>query len=120
MTTGHNDRFAGAVTFDDVGFPSEIPVETVDGETVLFDTDNVALGMVAEYEHPLRGLMRQFGTLIDFSDTPGNIGGPAPMVGQHTREILLSLGRSDADVDDLVARNVVYEPDENYAERFVY
>jgi crotonobetainyl-CoA:carnitine CoA-transferase CaiB-like acyl-CoA transferase len=109
-----------SLTFADAEVPSEIPVETTDGETVLFDSDNVALGMVAEYEHPFRGLMRQFGTLIDFSETPGHIGGPAPIVGQHTREILLSLGRTDSDVDDLVARNVVYEPDEHYAERFVY
>jgi crotonobetainyl-CoA:carnitine CoA-transferase CaiB-like acyl-CoA transferase len=109
-----------ALAFDDVGVPSEIPLETRDGETVLFDADNVELGLVAEYEHPIRGLMRQFGNLIDFSDTPGNIGGPTPLVGQHTREILLSLGRTDADVDDLLARNVVYEPDENYVERFTY
>jgi crotonobetainyl-CoA:carnitine CoA-transferase CaiB-like acyl-CoA transferase len=109
-----------ALAFDDAGVPSEIPLETRDGETVLFDADNVELGLVAEYEHPIRGLMRQFGNLIDFSDTPGNIGGPTPLVGQHTREILLSLGRTDADVDDLLARNVVYEPDENYVERFTY
>ncbi len=108
------------LAFDDAAVPGEIPMETRDGETVLFDADNVELGLVAEYEHPVRGLMRQFGNLIDFSDTPGHIAGPPPMVGQHTREILRSLGRTDADVDDLLARNVVYEPDEGYIERFGY
>ena len=41
-------------------------------------------GMVVDYEHPIMGAMRQFGHLINFSDTPGRIYGPAPRVGEHS------------------------------------
>ena len=99
---------------DDAGVPNEIPVDTVGGELVLFDADNVALGMVAEYEHPLMGLMRQFGSLVDFSETPGKISGPPPLVGEHTREILGWLGKSSETIDGLRAAGVVTWPGDDY------
>lgn len=101
--------------FADAGVPSQVPTDTHDGELTLFDADNERLGLVAEYEHPLMGLMRQYGTLIDFSETPGHIAGPPPMVGQHTREILGWLEYSDTEIDDLRGENVVYWPDDAYS-----
>ena len=103
---------------DDAGVPNEVPVDTQGGEAPLFDADNVELGLVARYEHPLFGDTRQFGTLIGFSGTPSTIAGPPPLVGQDTRAILRELGRSDADIDTLVADAVCYEPDDHYRERF--
>ena len=70
---------------DAAGVPNEIAIDTKAGERVLFDGDNERLGLVAEYDHPLLGRMRQFGSLIDFSETPGLIHGPPPLVGEHTR-----------------------------------
>ncbi len=99
---------------DDAGVPNEIPVDTLGGELVLFDADNVALGMVAEYEHPMMGLMRQFGSLVDFSETPGEISGPPPLVGEHTREILGWLGKSTETIDALHAAGVVTWPGDDY------
>jgi len=78
----------------------------------------VALGLVARYEHALLGEMRQFGELIQFSETPGHIAGPPPLVGAETRVILYELGKTDAEIDALIADGVCYEPDEHYAERF--
>ena len=95
---------------DDNGVPNEVPFETTSGERQFFDADNVALGLVAEYEHPIIGVMRQFGTLVDFSDTPGNIAGPPPLVGQHTREIMAWLGHSDDEVAALKEQGVIYYP----------
>jgi crotonobetainyl-CoA:carnitine CoA-transferase CaiB-like acyl-CoA transferase len=104
---------------DDHGVPNEIPVDTHMGRLALHDGDNERLGLVTEYEHPLLGRLRQFGHLITFSETPGKIWGPPPLVGQHTREILHEAGLRDGDVDSLLAAGVVYEPDEHYADRFV-
>ena len=101
-------------TLDDAGVPNEIPVDTHGGEQVLFDVDNVALGMVAEYEHPMMGLMRQFGELVHFSETPGRISGPPPLVGQHTREILAWLGHDAAEIDALHTDRVVGSPEGEY------
>src|SRR6478736_2207101 len=69
---------------DYAGVPNEIPLDTLAGDTVLHDADNVALGLVAEYEHPMMGLMRQFGSLVQFSDAPYTAERAAPLVGQHT------------------------------------
>jgi crotonobetainyl-CoA:carnitine CoA-transferase CaiB-like acyl-CoA transferase len=100
---------------DEAGVPNEIAIETQAGERVLFDGDNERLGLVAEYEHPILGRMRQFGSLIDFSETPGLVHGPPPLVGQHTVEILEWLGYSAADMDELKEQRVVYWPDDDYA-----
>lgn len=99
---------------DTAGVPAEVSVETWDGETVLFDDDLVRLGLVAEYEHPLLGRVRQFGNLITFSDTPGKPGWPAPMLGQHTREILAELGYDETAIEGFRARGIVSWPDDSY------
>jgi crotonobetainyl-CoA:carnitine CoA-transferase CaiB-like acyl-CoA transferase len=95
---------------DDAGVPNEVPRDTNAGEAVFFDADNERLGLVTEYDHPIVGRMRQFGNLIDFSDTPGRIAGPPPLVGQHTREILASLGYDDEQMRSLKSEGVVYWP----------
>jgi crotonobetainyl-CoA:carnitine CoA-transferase CaiB-like acyl-CoA transferase len=98
----------------DAGVPAEVSVDTNDGEGVLHDADNERLGLVTEYPHPAVGRIRQFGTLIDFSETPTGPYDPPPLVGEHTRAILERLGYSGADVDDLLMRGIVYEPGEVY------
>ena len=99
---------------DGAGVPSEVSVDTWDGETILFDDDLVRLGLVAEYDHPLLGRVRQFGNLISFSDTPGKQERAAPMVGQDTREILAELGYDEAAIDGYRARGVVTWPGDDY------
>ena len=95
--------------------PCAVSVNTNDGELALHDADNERLGLVAEYEHPTLGRLRQFGTLIDFSESPTGPYAPPPLVGQHTREILGRIGYGDEQIDGLVARGIVYEPDDGYA-----
>ena len=99
---------------DAAGVPNEIPVESLDGDACLHDADNERLGLIAEYDHPLLGHLRQFGKLFDFPLTPYQPSAPPPLVGQHSREILHELGLRDGDVDALVAARVVYEPDDAY------
>ena len=99
---------------DDAGVPNEVPLDSIGGEVVLHDADNVALGLVAEYEHPMMGLMRQFGDLVQFSDAPSTHDRPPPLVGEHTREILGWLGHDDAEIDALRADGVVGWPGDEY------
>jgi crotonobetainyl-CoA:carnitine CoA-transferase CaiB-like acyl-CoA transferase len=67
-------------------------------------------------EHPTAGRHQVTGTPIKLSDTPGSPSSPAPLLGQHTREVLKqSFALDDAFIDDLVGRRVVLEsrlPDE--------
>ena len=55
---------------DDAGMPNEIPVDTQGGLLALYDADAERLGLVVDYEHPIMGAMRQFGHLVNFSETP--------------------------------------------------
>jgi crotonobetainyl-CoA:carnitine CoA-transferase CaiB-like acyl-CoA transferase len=103
---------------DDANVPNEVAIDVKGGELALFDADAERLGMVADYEHPIMGRMRQFGELINFSDTPGSVFGPPPLVGQHTREILDELGTSAAEQERLKKTGVVYWPDDDYAQRW--
>lgn len=107
-----------SLALDDSGVPNEIPLDSHQGDAMLYDADNVALGLTAEYEHATMGLMRQFGNVIDFSETPGRIAGAPPIIGQHTREILESLEYDAPAIDSLRDAGVIAAPDEHYAERW--
>ncbi len=83
------------------GVPCEVTHEDRAGE--LFDSADLRQkGWIATYHHPVVGRMDVAGHLIDFSETPGRLAGPPPMVGQHTREILDELGYDKEAVDALV------------------
>ena len=99
---------------DDAGVPNEVANDVNNGMVGLYDADLERLGMIAEYEHPIMGRMRQFGELFHFSETPGLVHGPPPLVGQHSREILEDLGVNGAEQERLRADGVVYWPDDSY------
>jgi crotonobetainyl-CoA:carnitine CoA-transferase CaiB-like acyl-CoA transferase len=95
---------------DAAGVPVELAPE--DARRAWFtQADVVAAGLVADYEHPTYGRFRQFGNLIDFSQTPGRIAGPPPLLGQHSREVLAGLGYSAAEIEALRGRGVTLWPD---------
>ena len=48
--------------------------------------------MIVETQHPKVGKVKQFGIAIKLSDTPGSIRSAAPLTGEHTEEVLRSLG----------------------------
>ena len=48
---------------------------------------------VVEIDDPRVGPMKIAGLLADLADTPGEVGGPAPTLGQHTSEVLDELSR---------------------------
>ena len=95
---------------NDAGVPAEIALNTVDGEMVLFDEDNVRLGVVAETQHPELGRLRQVGNLIRFSDTPSTVLHTPPRPGEDTLELLRWLGYDEERIDALTADRVVAGP----------
>jgi crotonobetainyl-CoA:carnitine CoA-transferase CaiB-like acyl-CoA transferase len=75
------------------------------------DPQTVARKMVVESVHPTAGEVKAIGLPVKFSDTPGGVRRPAPLFGEHTREVLRENGFSDKEIDQLLAQGVVQMPD---------
>jgi crotonobetainyl-CoA:carnitine CoA-transferase CaiB-like acyl-CoA transferase len=73
------------------------------------DPQTLARDMVVEVDHPRVGRMKTLGLPVKFSDTPGRVHGPAPLLGEHSRAILAEAGYAAAEIDALIARGVVRE-----------
>jgi crotonobetainyl-CoA:carnitine CoA-transferase CaiB-like acyl-CoA transferase len=52
--------------------------------------------------------VKALGHPVKFSETPGEMKRPAPLLGQHTREVLGGLGYSAAEIDALVKEGAVH------------
>jgi crotonobetainyl-CoA:carnitine CoA-transferase CaiB-like acyl-CoA transferase len=64
-------------------------------------------GVITSYEHPKVGRVKVIGPAVRMSGTPPKIERPAPMIGQHTEEILREYGVDRKTITDLEARKVV-------------
>jgi crotonobetainyl-CoA:carnitine CoA-transferase CaiB-like acyl-CoA transferase len=91
-----------------------VPVEISDpdmGFTWFDQPDLIAAGLVADYSHPQYGRFRQFGHLINFSETPGHIAGPPPLLGQHSYQVLEELGYPPEQIRALRDKGVTRWPE---------
>ena len=64
-------------------------------------------GMVLELDHPLEGTVRQLSSPFRLSDTPPTFRRFAPVLGEHTVEVLHSIGCSDSEIGELEQAGVV-------------
>jgi crotonobetainyl-CoA:carnitine CoA-transferase CaiB-like acyl-CoA transferase len=67
------------------------------------DPQTAAREMVVELDHPRAGRTRALGLPIKLSRTPGKVSRPAPLLGQHTREVLAEFGFAAPEIDALIA-----------------
>ncbi|MGY4256656.1 crotonobetainyl-CoA:carnitine CoA-transferase CaiB-like acyl-CoA transferase [Bradyrhizobium sp. USDA 4516] len=67
----------------------------------------VARELIEELNQPTVGLVRQPKPAAKFEINPSRIGGPAPRVGEHSRDILRDIGYDDAAIDALIERKTV-------------
>ena len=75
---------------------------------MLADPQVAAREMVMEVDHPTAGRVKTLGTPIKFSGTPGAVTRAAPLLGQHTHEILESLGYTGVEVERLEQEGAVF------------
>lgn len=86
------------------GVPSG-PINTY--ADVMADPHVLARELVVDTEHPTLGRIKTLGTPVKLSDTPLIPGRPAPLLGQHTDEVLAGVGFSDAEIRSMRERGTV-------------
>jgi crotonobetainyl-CoA:carnitine CoA-transferase CaiB-like acyl-CoA transferase len=82
------------------------PVLTV-GESIE-DQHLKARNAFVEVEHPEAGKVKVLAPWVRFSDTPGAITSPAPLMGQHSREVFGTvLGLTAKEIDALEQKKII-------------
>ena len=92
------------VLFDRAGLPAGPVLEIPDA---LAHPQAIARDMIVETEHPAAGKVKGIGLPIRFSGGKSDGKRPAPLLGEHTRDVLEELGYSGAEVEQLVKDNAV-------------
>ena len=103
-TTIAASRAQWLARLDGAGVPCG-PINTY--PETLGDPHTIARGLVVDLVHPVAGAIQALGVPVKLSETPGSVDRAAPLVGEHTAEILTELGFSAAEQGELRARHVI-------------
>lgn len=90
--------------FDESGVPAG-PFKFT--QELLDDPQVVANDLQVDVEHPLVGTVRMVGPPLQMSGTPLAVQGASPALGQHTEEILASLGYSSDEIASMREEGVI-------------
>jgi formyl-CoA transferase len=102
--TVHQPRAHWLALFD----ANDIPCGPINDYAQVFaDPQVIAREMVVGVEHPSLGPIRSLGSPIKMSGTPPNVRRRAPMLGEHTDEILRAAGYSSEEIEQLRAGHAV-------------
>ena len=73
----------------------------------LADPHTLARKMVVDLVHPGAGPIKALGVPVKLSETPGAVDRAAPLLGQHTEEILVELGYTETERRALEAKDII-------------
>jgi len=85
---------------------AELCRQNVELET-LEDPELRATNTVQTTIHPQFGEVRELGAMLRFSRSKAGSDRHAPVLGEHTREVLAELGKSEAEIAEMMERKVV-------------
>ena len=89
---------------------AEVPGGPVYGfEQALADPHVAARKMVVEIDHPKIGRMKTLGLPIKSNGELTEIRRPAPLLGQHSAEVLAELGYADEEIEAMFAGGTVFD-----------
>jgi crotonobetainyl-CoA:carnitine CoA-transferase CaiB-like acyl-CoA transferase len=77
------------------------------------DAQALAREMIVETDHPVAGPVEAIGLPVKFHGTPGGVARPAPLLGQHTREVLAEAGYNEDQIRDMLATGAAIEATDN-------
>ena len=89
----------------DVNHIPSAPINTI--EEVFVDPQVKHMGIPKQIDHPKMGRSNLIGSPINLSDTPAQFFRPAPLLGEHTEEILSRLGYGNEAIKELRASGVI-------------
>jgi crotonobetainyl-CoA:carnitine CoA-transferase CaiB-like acyl-CoA transferase len=96
LATRGTDEWVAAL--EEAGVPAG-PIH--DYAEVFADPHTQAREMEVEMEHPEAGAVRGLGIPVKLSETPGSVRRAAPLLGEHTAEVLREAGLSEAEIEAL-------------------
>ena len=86
----------------------DVPAAPVLKRDEVFDHPQIAAnGMLAVQEHSRAGRVDMVNIPVRLSDTPGGLRSPAPILGQHTGDVLRELGCDDAEIARLREQGII-------------
>jgi crotonobetainyl-CoA:carnitine CoA-transferase CaiB-like acyl-CoA transferase len=89
---------------------ADVPCAPILRRSEIIDNEQVvARKIIAEYDQPSVGRVRQPKPAARFERNEAAIGGPAPRVGEHSRAILREIGYGDDAIDAMVNDRAVRE-----------
>ena len=74
---------------------------------IIHNEQVIARDIIAEFDQPKVGRVRQPKPAARFEINEAAIRGPAPRVGEHSRDVLRELGYDDGAIDKMVAERSV-------------
>ncbi len=66
------------------------------------DPQTIARDMVTEVDHPVAGRVKTIGAPVKFHGTPAGVRRPAPLLGEHTAEVLSEAGFSAEEISAVI------------------
>ncbi len=87
---------------------NDVPYSRINSKSAVVDDPQVvAMGALVPVDHPMGGAMRQPRPSAQFQATPSGLHRASPGLGEHTEEVLASLGRTPAQIGQLREAGVI-------------